>query len=94
MRPRDRAEDGDQDDEIAPVGSVLARSASAVLGQPIRHDAGADDGGDQQRGAERLGGDAPVRCFDHAARSTAVGPSRADVVQPVCQASLSCPAAG
>ena len=40
---------------MAPVGSVLPSSCERdVLGQGFRHDAGADDGRDQERGAERF----------------------------------------
>ena len=54
---------------IAPVGSVLPSSASAdIVGQPVRHDAGADDGRDQQRGAERLRGEAARQVDRHGAQ--------------------------
>ena len=41
---------------IAPIGMVLPRGAIRIAaGQPLRHDAGADHGRHQERGAEPLG---------------------------------------
>jgi hypothetical protein len=56
----DRAEDEDQADERAGRGGgVLQELETHVVGgQAAGHDSRADDGDDQQRGAERLGGEA------------------------------------
>ena len=56
MRARDRAEDGDQHDEDGAGRQRVAEQRERdVLRQRLGHDAGADDGGDQQRRAERFG---------------------------------------
>ena len=89
MRAGDRAEDGDQHDEDrAGRQRVAEQCQRRIVGQPVRHDAGADDGRDQQRGAERLGGEAPVQIDQPAlSRPSAVA---ADVVRAAsASASLS-----
>ena len=60
---------------IAPVGSVLHSSARATISarEPLRHDAGADDGSEQECRAERLGGEAS-RKRRHQAGAFAVAP--------------------
>ena len=59
MRARDRPEDGDQHHEDrAGRQRVAEQRQRDILGQGLRHDAGADDGRDQQRGAERFRGQA------------------------------------
>ncbi len=72
---------------IAPVGSVLPSSASATsLVRRFGHDAGADHGRDQQRGAERFGRE-PARQIEFGISSPSAALRRraidaADVAQP------------
>ena len=48
---------------MAPVGMRIAeqRDGDVAAGELGRHDAGADDGRDQQAGAQRLGGKPAVQ---------------------------------
>ena len=69
VRAGDRPERQDQGDEHGPGGERVGeeRDGDVAAGEPLGHDARADDGGEEQRGADGLGGHAP-RQIDPAAR--------------------------
>ncbi|MET4150981.1 hypothetical protein ACVWXN_005280 [Bradyrhizobium sp. i1.4.4] len=60
MRAGDRTEHGDQDNQNGSGRQGIAQKRQRyVLGQRLGHDAGADDGGDENARAERFGCEAP-----------------------------------
>ena len=68
MRAGDRRKDGDENDQdgAGRYGVAKQRDGVVTAGKPLRHDAGADDGGDQNCGAQPFGNKAAA---DHAAES-------------------------
>ena len=89
MRAGDRAEDGDQHDQDgARRDRVAEQRERDVVGQPLGHDAGADDGRDQHGRAERFGGKA-ARQVEHHDAQPAFGNSRPISSSRFCSASLS-----
>ena len=65
MGAGDRTEDGDEHDQdgAGRDGVAEERDGDVPAGQPLGHDAGTDDGGKQQRGAQRFGAK-PARQYD------------------------------
>ena len=53
------AQDQDDEDGAGGDGVPEQREGDVTAGELLRHDAGADHGGDEEPGAERLGGEAP-----------------------------------
>src|SRR6202043_4015788 len=68
MRAGNRRKDGDENDQdrAGRYGVAQQRDGFVAAGKPLRHDAGADDGGDENCGAQPLGNKAAA---DHAAES-------------------------
>ena len=56
MRARNRPEDGDEHDQDRAGRNGVAEQRDRLVsaGEALGHDAGADDGGDENGGAERL----------------------------------------
>ena len=85
MRARDRPEDGDQHhQDRAGRQRVAEQRKRDIVGQPVGHDAGADDGRDQQspcRALPRQGG----ASRSNATRSARLRQIAADLVQPLLQ---------
>jgi len=69
MRAGYRREHVHQYDEDGSGGQRVGKEGKgAIVGQPVGHDARADDRGDQEAGAERLGDEA-TREVSHAEQS-------------------------
>ena len=93
MRARDRTEDQDQHHQDGAGRQRVAeqRERDVSAREPLRHDAGADDGREQEGRAERLGGEAS-RQRRHQVGATAFAGRAfhaADFVQPRCSVSWS-----
>ena len=60
VRPRDRPEGEDERHQRRPGGDGVReeREPDVAAGQPLAHDPGPDDGGQEQRGPHRFGGEA------------------------------------
>src|ERR1700716_4230306 len=97
MGARDRTEDGDEHHQDSAGRDRVSKQRDRLVStrEPLGHDAGADHGGDQDGGAERLRQETPLKRTRGITHSAAVaGASPAPLALPIvsncfCNASLS-----
>jgi hypothetical protein len=99
--PRDRAENRDEHDEDGAGRNCIAEQRDRLIpaGKPFSHDAGANDGGDENGGAQRLRQQPPRERQRRFAHSAVAGVLPAPFILPIesrcsCSASLSSEAIG